>query len=174
MEKEVYNGLSFTEAYAAMRAGALVRRHGRKGHWGYNKETENEFICLPKDGKTITYGKLNLTMKDCAATDWEVIPAEDGTAVAYVVHPTKFEGISFTEAYKAMKAGSNVRRHGFKGYWAINEENGEAYVMLPDGKKTVTYGKLGLTMRSCSCTDWEVITETTEENVSPEAAQSAE
>lgn len=171
MEKEVYKGLSFNEAYAAMRAGAFVRRHGYKGYWEYNKETESEFIHLPNNGKTINYGKLSLTMKDCAATDWEIIPAEDGSTVEYSAHKSKFEGITFDKAYKAMTAGYKVRRHNFKGHWAIDEETGDAYIVLPKDNKSITYGKVGRTMKDCAATDWEIIPEIEEKSISPEAAQ---
>ena len=151
-------GLNFQEAYAAMRAGNKIRRHNSKGYWSFNKETGTESITLPMDGKEINYGKLGLTMKACSCNDWEIVPSEEGVH-EYKVNPTKFSGMNFSDAYKAMKSGAKVRRHGFNGFWAISEETGEEYVVLPGGK-FVTYGKLGLTMRSCSCNDWEIVDET--------------
>lgn len=170
MKKEVYKGLSFNEAYAAMRAGASIRRHGYKGYWEYNVDTESEFIHLP-NGKVINYGKLSLTMKDCAATDWELVPTEDGTCIEYSARKSKFEGLTFDKAYKAMTEGYKVRRHNFKGYWAMDEETGDAYITLPKDNRSITYGKLDRTMRDCAATDWEIIQEVKEETTSPEAAQ---
>lgn len=172
MKKDDFIGLSFQEAYTAMRAGNKIRRHGSKGYWGFNKENAVEYIKLPYDGKEITYGKLSLTMKDCAANDWEIIPDEDGNIKEYKVNANKFNGLTFSDAYKVMKSGGKIRRHGFKGYWAMSDETGEAFVVLPNNEKKVTYGKLGLTMRSCSCSDWETV-ESNLDKASPEAVQAS-
>jgi hypothetical protein len=66
--------------------------------------------------------------------------------------------MNFAEAYKAMTEGKKVRRPGFKGYWAINPEDGQPYIHLADGKD-ISYGKLGITMKNAAATDWEVVSE---------------
>lgn len=64
--------MSFAEAYKEMLAGKKVRRAGFGGYWFINPEDGIFMIHLP-NGKEITYGKLDLTVKSCAANDWEVV-----------------------------------------------------------------------------------------------------
>lgn len=64
--------------------------------------------------------------------------------------------MNFAEAYKEMQAGKKVKRPGFKGYWAINPEDGQAYIHLQDGKD-ISYGKLDITIKNAAATDWEVV-----------------
>lgn len=64
--------MTFAEAYEQMKAGKKVARPGFKGFWFINQETGIFTIQLP-DGKQITYGKLDLTVRNTAASDWYVI-----------------------------------------------------------------------------------------------------
>ena len=105
MKKDDFIGLSFQEAYTAMRAGNKIRRHGSKGYWGFNKENAVEYIKLPYDGKEITYGKLSLTMKDCAANDWEIIPDEDGNIK---VNPA--EAVTVKKIFKDYPSYKSIRK----------------------------------------------------------------
>jgi hypothetical protein len=64
--------MSFTDAYKEMLAGKKIRRPGFKGYWFINPENGIFAIHLAND-KEINYGKLDLTVKNCAANDWEVV-----------------------------------------------------------------------------------------------------
>ena len=72
--------MTFTDAYKEMIAGKKIRRHGFKGYWYISPETGLVTIHLagtkanPVE-KDITYGKLDITIKNCAASDWEVVEA---------------------------------------------------------------------------------------------------
>jgi len=65
----------FSEAYKLMLQGHKIRRPCFKGHWSMDPE---QGICKVNlgDGHEIQYGKLDITIRNCAATDWEVIEDE--------------------------------------------------------------------------------------------------
>lgn len=63
--------MSFEDAYKAMQEGKKVKRPNFKGYWYLNPETGVATVNL--GDKEITYGNLNVTIKNCAATDWVVV-----------------------------------------------------------------------------------------------------
>ena len=70
--------MNFTEAYKEMLAGKRVKRPSFKGYWFIDSETGLVTIHLAATKnnpveKDITYGKLDITIKNCAAEDWEVV-----------------------------------------------------------------------------------------------------
>lgn len=73
--------MTFTEAYKEMQNGKKVRRHGFHGYCYINPETGIFTTHLSQiDPKTkvtvekdITYGKLDLTIKNVVHDDWEVV-----------------------------------------------------------------------------------------------------
>lgn len=64
--------MTFSEAYKEMLQGKKIKRPFFKGYWFIDQENGIFTIHLA-DGKNITYGKLDLTVKNCLATDWEVV-----------------------------------------------------------------------------------------------------
>ena len=64
--------MSFTEAFKEMIAGKKIRRPSFKGYWFIDQETGIVTIQL-ESGKDITYGKLDITIRNCVANDWEVV-----------------------------------------------------------------------------------------------------
>lgn len=64
--------MHFAEAYKQMVGGKKIRRPSFKGYWFINPETGIFTIHL-ENGKNIEYGKLDITVKNCLANDWEVI-----------------------------------------------------------------------------------------------------
>ena len=66
--------------------------------------------------------------------------------------------MTFAEAYQKMLTGHKVRRHGFKGYWFIDQETGIFKIKLPNGQE-IPYGKLGLAVQNCAHNDWEIVEE---------------
>ena len=64
--------MSFTEAFKEMIAGKKIRRPSFKGYWFIDQETGIFTIHLER-GKDITYGKLDITSRNCVANDWEVV-----------------------------------------------------------------------------------------------------
>lgn len=75
MEKT--ENLTFQEAYQAMLAGHKVARRCFKGYWHINQETGTFMIHLPaRNGKPeedITYGRLDVTVKNTLANDWYIV-----------------------------------------------------------------------------------------------------
>lgn len=65
--------MNFAEAYKEMKAGKKVRRPAFKGYWYISSEDGLCYVHLA-NGKDISYGKLDLTIKNAAACDWEVVP----------------------------------------------------------------------------------------------------
>ena len=64
--------MNFTEAYKLMMGGKKIKRPCFKGYWFSDPETGNIMIHL-ENGREISYGNLNITIKNCAASDWEVV-----------------------------------------------------------------------------------------------------
>lgn len=64
--------MSFVEAYKEMLNGKKIKRPGFKGYWYINPEN-GIFTIKLANGKDIEYGKLDLTVKNCVANDWEII-----------------------------------------------------------------------------------------------------
>lgn len=64
--------MNFADAYKEMVKGKKIKRPNFKGYWFIDPETGVTTIHLA-DGKEITYGNLNITVKNCAANDWEVV-----------------------------------------------------------------------------------------------------
>lgn len=64
--------MNFADAYKEMVKGKKVRRPIFKGYWFIDPEKGVVSIHLA-NGKDITYGNLNITVKNCAANDWEVV-----------------------------------------------------------------------------------------------------
>ena len=63
--------MSFAEAYKCMQEGKKIRRPSFKGYWFISPETG--VITINTGDKNITYGNLNITIKNCLANDWEVV-----------------------------------------------------------------------------------------------------
>ena len=68
--------MNFSDAYKEMVAGHKIRRPSFKGYWFLNPETGIVTIHL-ENGKDIEYGKLDITVKNCAANDWVVVPENE-------------------------------------------------------------------------------------------------
>ena len=66
--------MSFPEAFKELLAGKRIRRKNFKGYWFQDPESGLCMIHL-ENGKEISYGKLDLTIRNCAASDWEVVEA---------------------------------------------------------------------------------------------------
>lgn len=64
--------MSFAEAYKMMVAGKKVKRPSFQGYWFINSE-DGIFMIHLANGKDISYGKLDITVKNCLANDWEVV-----------------------------------------------------------------------------------------------------
>ena len=64
--------MSFAEAYKMMVAGKKIKRPSFKGYWYINQE-DGIFMIHLANGKDIAYGKLDITVKNCLANDWEVV-----------------------------------------------------------------------------------------------------
>ena len=64
--------MTFAEAFKAMLEGRKIKRPVFNGYWYLHPETGVATIHLSND-KEITYGNLNVTIKNCAATDWEIV-----------------------------------------------------------------------------------------------------
>ena len=64
--------MNFADAYKEMVNGKKIRRPSFKGWWFINPE-DGMFTIHLKNGKDITYGKLDITIKNCLANDWEVM-----------------------------------------------------------------------------------------------------
>ena len=74
--------MRFDEAYKEMLAGKKIKRPGFKGYWFINIETGTPTIHIAgtnkqDKGKDIIYGKLDVTIKNCAATDWEILKEKE-------------------------------------------------------------------------------------------------
>lgn len=70
--------MKFNEAYAEMTKGKKIARPAFKGYWFINPQT-GKFTIHLANGKDITYGQLELTVKNCLAEDWYVLTeAETG------------------------------------------------------------------------------------------------
>lgn len=67
--------MGFAEAYKLMLAGKKIKRPSFKGYWFINQENGIFMIHLA-DGKDISYGKLDITVKNCLANDWEEVIEE--------------------------------------------------------------------------------------------------
>lgn len=78
MEKTTH--LTFKEAYQQMLNGKKVSRKCFKGYWHLNQETGAVMIHLPaRNGKPeedISYGRLDVTIKNTLADDWYVVEEE--------------------------------------------------------------------------------------------------
>jgi hypothetical protein len=61
--------MTFKEAYAAMLAGKKVTRPVFKGYWFIDPKTLGVVIHLAS-GKDITYGKLDITVRNTLCDDW--------------------------------------------------------------------------------------------------------
>lgn len=70
--EEKLTGMTFAEAYAQMKQGKKIRRPVFKGYWYLNPEDGTLIIHL-KDGKEISYGRLDTTVKNTLANDWLVV-----------------------------------------------------------------------------------------------------
>lgn len=68
--------MKFYEAYAEMVKGKKISRPAFKGYWFINPETGKFSIHLG-NGKNITYGQLELMVKNCLAEDWYVYEERD-------------------------------------------------------------------------------------------------
>lgn len=64
--------MKFNEAYAEMMKGKKIARPAFKGYWFIDPENGKFSIHLANE-KNITYGQLELTIKNCLAEDWYVI-----------------------------------------------------------------------------------------------------
>lgn len=64
--------MKFNEAYAEMIKGKKITRPAFKGYWFINSVT-GKFTIHLASGKDITYGQLDLTIKNCLAEDWAVL-----------------------------------------------------------------------------------------------------
>lgn len=69
----------FKDAYKELMSGKKIARTHFEGYWFLDQETGRITIHL-KNGKDITYGNLGLTIKNCAADDWNVIEVADAPA----------------------------------------------------------------------------------------------
>lgn len=63
--------MSFADAYKAMQEGKKIRRPSFKGYWYISPETGTLLINI--GDKEISYGNLNITVKNCLANDWEIV-----------------------------------------------------------------------------------------------------
>jgi len=68
--------MPFAEAYKLMLQGRKIRRPCFKGYWYIDPEQGICKIHLA-NGHDIYYGKLDLTIRNCAANDWEVVPEDE-------------------------------------------------------------------------------------------------
>lgn len=73
--------MKFAEAYAEMIKGKRIARPTFKGYWFINPETGKFQIHLA-NGKNISYGQLELTVKNCLAEDWYVVEETTETSKA--------------------------------------------------------------------------------------------
>lgn len=64
--------MSFSEAYKLMLSGKKIKRPSFKGYWFINQE-DGIFMIHLASGKDISYGKLDVTIKNCLANDWEIV-----------------------------------------------------------------------------------------------------
>lgn len=71
--------MTFKEAYAKMLSGSRITRPAFRGFWYINPVNGKVTIHL-SSGKEITYGQIDLTLKNCMAEDWEVMEDEPAAA----------------------------------------------------------------------------------------------
>lgn len=68
--------MKFNEAYTEMVKGEKIARPAFKSIYWFIDSATGKFMIHLASGKNISYGQLDLTVKNCLAEDWFVVKEE--------------------------------------------------------------------------------------------------
>lgn len=65
--------MKFSEAFAEMAKGKKIARPAFRNIYWFIDSASGKFMIHLANGKNISYGQLDLTVKNCLAEDWYVL-----------------------------------------------------------------------------------------------------